>query len=134
VSTFMSGAGVFGKGRIEDMPAFKEVARLSSFLPQDIATFPTVVDAGTNRPFSHKSVLVANDPTRFDQAIADDGRFVAVWHTIEEAAKPLTVQRSCSEFKVINPVTGEVESDGPITAGQKLTHNGKVRLVVGRLA
>lgn len=134
VSTFMSGAGVFGKGRIEDMPAFKEVARLSSFLPQDIATFQTVIHAGTGRPFSYKSILVANDPTRFDQAIHDDGRFVAVWHTIEEAAKPLLVQRSCSEFKVINPVTGEVESDAPVAAGQRLTHNGKVRLVVGRLA
>lgn len=135
ISTFMSGAGVFGKGRIEDMPGFYEVARLSTFLPQDIATFQTVIHAGANRPFSHKSILVANDPTRFDQAISNDGRFCAVWHTVETAPKPLMVQRSCSEFKVIDPVTGDVEFDGVITAGQApLTHNGKVRLVVGRLA
>lgn len=134
ISTFMSGAGVWGSGPIESMPGFKEVARLSTFLPSDIAGFQTVIHAGTGRPFSHKSILVANDPTRFDQAIHDDGRFVAVWHTIEAAAKPLYVQRNCSEFTVINPVTGVVESQGSIRAGQQLTHTGKVRLVIGRLA
>jgi hypothetical protein len=34
---------------------------------------------------------------------------------------------------VIDPMTGNVEFDGPILSGQNFTHNGKVRLVIGRL-
>ena len=45
--TFMSGHGVFWDGPIDAMPGFEEVARLPQFLPNDIATLPTVVHSGT---------------------------------------------------------------------------------------
>lgn len=132
--THMSGNGVFWKGRIEQHPGFYQVARLTTWIPQDVATYQTVIHAGAGRSFSAQSILIANDPTRFDQAIHDDGRFVAMWHTAEGGAKALRVQRACREFKVIDMITGAVEHDGAVTAGQQLKHNGKARLVIGRLA
>jgi len=129
---FMSGPGVFGEGLVEDAPGFNEVARLTEWLPQDVADFTEVIHAGER--FRGKRIMAAVDPTRFDQSKHPDGRFVAVLHTVEAAGRPLPCERACSEFKVINPVTGVVERDGPIAVGQTYRHEGKVRLVVGQLA
>lgn len=144
--TFMSGNGVFG-GRscnwdgsgvaqldapLEDMPGFEEVARIPSFLPKDIATFTNVFHSGSL--FADRRIVAANDPTRFDTSMHADGRFAAVVHTINARPMPLAVQRSCSEFTVIDLVTGAIERSGTINRGETFTHNGRVRLIVGRVA
>ena len=129
--TFMSGNGVFWNGPIEDMPGFDEVARLPSFLPTDIATFPVVCHAGTR--FQGIRILAAVDPTRAEHAIAPDGRFVIVVHTQEQGGNALPCERSCEDFTVINMVTGETERTGPLRTGETYQHPGVARLVVGRL-
>jgi hypothetical protein len=113
------------------MPRFAEVARLPQFLPQDIATFPVVCHAGTR--FAGVRILAAVDPTRCEHAIAPDGRFVLVVHTQEQAGNALPCERACSEFTVINMMTGLVERSGPLAAGATYQHPGVARLVVGRL-
>jgi len=129
--TFMSGNGVFWNGPVHEMPGFAEVARLPTFLPTDIATFPVVCHAGTR--FAGVRILAAVDPTRAEHAIAPDGRFVIVVHTQEQAGNALPCERACAEFTVINMVTGEVERTGPLAAGATYQHPGVGRLVVGRL-
>lgn len=129
--TWMSGNGVFWDGPLQAMPGFNEVARLPQFLPQDIATFPVVCHAGDR--FRGVRILAAVDPTRCEHAIAPDGRFVLVVHTQEQAGNALPCERACSQFKVINMLTGEVEQDGPLRVGQSYRHDGVARLVVGRL-
>lgn len=129
--TFMSGSGVFWDEPIETMPGFQEVARLPSFLPTDIATFPVVCHAGTR--FQGVRILGAVDPTRCEHAIHPDGRFVLVVHTAEQAGNALPCERGCLEFTVINMLTGQVERTGPLAAGQTYQHPGIARLVVGRL-
>jgi Fascin domain len=129
--TFMSGNGVFWNGPIHEMPGFAEVARLPTFLPQDIATFPVVCHAGTR--FAGVRILAAVDPTRAEHAIAPDGRFVIVVHTQEQAGNALPCERSCADFTVINMLTGLVERSGPLPAGASFQHGGVARLVVGRL-
>jgi hypothetical protein len=129
--TFMSGNGVFWNGAIHEMPGFEEVARLPQFLPTDIATFPVVCHAGTR--FAGVRILAAVDPTRAEHAIAPDGRFVIVVHTQEQAGNALPCERACSEFTVINMLTGAIERTGPLAAGQTYQHPGVARLVVGRL-
>jgi hypothetical protein len=129
--TFMSGNGVFWNGPIDDMPGFAEVARLPTFLPSDIATFPVVCHAGTR--FQGVRILAAVDPTRAEHAIASDGRFVIVVHTQEQAGNALPCERACAEFTVINMLTGLVERSGPLPAGATYRHDGVARLVVGWL-
>lgn len=144
--TFMSGNGVFGGASaswdgmvpgvldapIEDMPGYEEIARIPSFLPADISAFDDVFHSGSL--FSDRRIVAANDPTRFDTSMHPDGRFVAVVHTYNGQAQPLAVMRSCADFTVINLVTGEIERSEPIYHGEVFTHNGRVRLIVGRLA
>lgn len=129
--TFMSGNGVFWNGPIHEMPGFIEVARLPTFLPTDIATFPVVCHAGTR--FAGVRILAAVDPTRAEHAIAPDGRFVIVVHTQEQAGLPLPCERACREFRVINMLTGQVERSGALAAGASFLHGGVARLVVGQL-
>ena len=128
---YMSGAGVFWDAAIHDMPGFEEVARLPTFLPTDIATFPVVCHAGER--FRGVRILGAVDPTRCEHAIAEDGRFVLVVHTETQAAQVLPCERACAEFTVIDMVTGLVERSGPLAAGAAFQHGGTARLVVGRL-
>jgi len=128
---FMSGNGVFWNGPIHAMPGYLEVARLPTFLPTDIATFPVVCHAGTR--FQGVRILAAVDPTRAEHAIAEDGRFVIVVHTQEQAGNALPCERACADFTVINMLTGLVERSGPLAAGASFQHGGVARLVVGRL-
>jgi hypothetical protein len=128
---WMSGSGVFWDEPIQTMPGFVEVARLPTFLPTDIATFPIVCHAGTR--FAGVRILAAVDPTRAEHAIAPDGRFVIVVHTQEQAGNALPVERPCSEFTVINLLTGETERTGPINVGDTYRHPGVGRLIVGTL-
>jgi len=130
--TFMSGAGVFGEGLVEEMPGFNEVARLTEWLPDDIADFTIVIHSGDR--FKGTRIMAAVDPTRFDASHHADGRFAAVLHTVETSGNLLPCERACSEFTVINPVTGDVERSGPIKVGEKFKHEGKVRLVIGKLS
>jgi len=144
--TFMSGNGVWGgapaswdgstpgqlDAPIEDMPGYEEVARITSFLPADIHDFTNVFHSGNL--FADRRIVAANDPTRFDTALHADGRFAAVVSTYTGGARPLSVQRNCSDFSVINLVTGETERSGAINRGVTFTHAGRVRLVVGRVA
>lgn len=129
--TFMSGNGVFWNGPIHAMPGFAEVARLPTFLPTDIATWPTVCHAGTR--FQGTRILAAVDPTRAEHAIADDGRFVIVVHTQEQTGNALPCERACADFTVINMLTGLIERTGPLAVGASFKHGGVARLVVGRL-
>lgn len=146
-STFMSGNGVFGgapasydgevengilDAPIEDMPGYEEVSRISELLPSDIHAFDNIFHSGSL--FADRRVVAANDPTRFDTSKHADGRFVAVVHTFNGQARPLELQRDCSEFKVYDIVTHGVDRDGPASRGTQFRHNGRVRLVVGRLA
>ena len=117
--TFMSGNGVFWNGAIHEMPGFEEVARLPTFLPTDIATFPVVCHAGTR--FAGVRISAAVDPTRAEHAIAPDGRFVIVVHTPRPAANALPCERACAEFTVINMLTGLVERTGPLAAGESFS-------------
>jgi hypothetical protein len=130
--TFMSGHGVFWNGPIESMCGFAEVARLPEYLPQDIATFQTVCHSGER--FKGTRILAVVDPTRADQAIHEDGRFVMVVHTQEQVGHALSCERACDEFTVINMLTGETERTGPLAVGQTYQHPGVARLVVGQLA
>lgn len=144
--TFMSGHGVFGGAAgswdgntpgtldapIEAMPGYEEVARIPSFLPSDIYAFNNIFHSGTT--FAHKRIVAANDYTRFDTSVHGDGRFVALVHTFHGKALPLTVQRACSAFTVIDLVTGNIERSGPLNRNDMFTHRGRVRLVVGKLA
>lgn len=144
--TFMSGNGVFGgapgswdgttpgqlDAPIEDMPGYEEIARIPEFLPADIANFGNIFHAGSL--FADRRIVAANDPTRFDTALHADGRFAAVVSTYNGQARPLAVQRNCSDFTVFNLVTGETERSGAIRRGETFTHGGRVRLVVGRVA
>jgi hypothetical protein len=91
-----------------------------------------VCHAGTR--FQGVRILAAVDPTRADHSIAEDGRFCIVVHTQEEAGHALPCERECSEFRVINMVTGETERTGPLHVGETYQHPGVARLVVGRLA
>jgi hypothetical protein len=128
---YMSGSGVFWDEPIDDMPGFDEISRLPTFLPTDIASFPVVCHAGTR--FGGVRILGAVDPTRCEHAIHEDGRFVLVVHTETQAGNALPCERSCDEFTVINMVTGDVERDGPLYAGETYQHPGIARLIVGRL-
>jgi hypothetical protein len=128
---WMSGSGVFWDEPLETMPGFVEVARLPSFLPQDIASFPVVCHAGTR--FAGVRILAAVDPTRCEHAIHPDGRFVLVVHTQETAGHALPCERACSEFTVINMVNAQVERTGPLRVGETYQHPGVGRLVVGQL-
>lgn len=130
--TFMSGNGVFWNGPIEDMPGFREVARLTEWIPHDAAAFTQVIHAGNL--FHGQRILAAVDPTRFDCAIHPDGRFTAVLHTVGDVAQPLPCERACREFSVIDMVNGVVEREGPLQSGERVTHAGQARLVIGRLA
>jgi hypothetical protein len=129
---FMSGNGVFWDGPIETMPGFAEVARLPTFLPNDLAAFPIVCHAGSR--FQGTRILAAVDPTRADHAIAADGRFAIVVHTAEAKGHALPCERACAEFTVTNPLTGQVERTGPLAKGETYQHAGIARLVTGRLA
>jgi Fascin domain len=129
--TFMSGSGVFWDEPIETMPGFSEVARLPTFLPNDIASWPIVCHSGTR--FAGVRILAAVDPTRADHAIAEDGRFAIIVHTQEQAGNALPCERACAEFRVINLLTGEIEREGPMRVGETYAHAGLARLVVGRL-
>jgi hypothetical protein len=129
--TFMSGNGVFWDGPIHDMPGFAEVARLPTFLPTDLASWPVVCHAGTR--FQGVRILAAVDPTRAEHAIAEDGRFVIVVHTQEQAGNALPCERACRDFTVINMLSGQVERSGPLAAGASFQHGGVARLVVGQL-
>jgi hypothetical protein len=129
--TFMSGNGVFWNGAIHEMPGFEEVARLPQLLPTDLASFPVVCHAGTR--FQGVRILAAVDPTRAEHAIHADGRFVIVVHTAEAAGNALPCERACSEFTVINMLTGETERTGPLKVGQTFQHGGVARLVIGQL-
>jgi len=129
--TFMSGNGVFWNGPVHEMPGFSEVARLPTFLPNDIASWPIVCHSGTR--FAGLRILAAVDPTRADHAMAEDGRFAIVVHTQEQGGNALPCERPCAEFTVINMVTGQVERTGPLNAGESYQHAGVARLVVGRL-
>lgn len=129
---YMSGFGVFWNGRIETQPGFVEVARLPSFLPADIGSWPTVVHGGTR--FAGTRILAVNDPTRCDHAISGDGRFAIVIHTQEAPGRPVTCERACSDFTITNLLTGAVERSGPLAVGETYTHPGIARLATGRLA
>lgn len=130
--TFMSGAGVFWDAPIESMVAFKEVARLTQFLPNDVAEWPIVCHSGSR--FEGVRILAVVDPTRADQSISEDGRFIIVVHTHEQDGNALPCEIACSEFTVINMLTGEIEREGPLAVGETYRHNGEARLVVGQLA
>jgi len=129
---YMSGFGVFWDGPIDSQPGFLEVARLPQFLPQDIASWPTVCHSGVR--FRGSRILAVADPTRADQAISPDGRFAIVIHTQEEAGRALRCERACAEFTILNMLTGDVERAGPLRAGDTYQHPGIARLAVGRLA
>lgn len=129
--TYMSGNGVFWDGPIHEMPGFEEVARLPTFLPTDLASWPVVCHAGTR--FQGVRILAAVDPTRAEHAIAEDGRFVIVVHTQEQSGNSLPCERACAEFTVINMLSGLVERSGPLPAGASFQHGGVARLVVGQL-
>jgi FRG1-like domain len=130
--TYMSGFGVFWAGRIETQPGFAEVARLPQFLPQDIASWPTVTHSGTR--FLGTRILAVDDPTRADQAISSDGRFAIVIHTQEAKGKALACERACADFTIVNMLTGEKERTGSLAVGERYQHPGIARLAVGRLA
>lgn len=130
--TFMSGNGVFWNGPIPSMPGFLEVPALTKWIPQDVASWPTVVHSGER--WKGTRILAAVDPTRFDQAISADGRFVAMCHTAEGGGQWLPCERACAEFTVVHPSTGWVERAGPLQVGEMFRHNGLARLIVGRLA
>lgn len=131
--TFMSGNGVFFNGPISSMPGYLEVAALTKWIPADAADFTDIFHAGIRSQTEGKRIFTAVDPTRFDVAIHRDGRFTAVCHTAEAPANELTCERDCTEFTVVDMVTGAIEREGPIFRGQKFRHNGKARLIVGRL-
>jgi hypothetical protein len=130
--TYMSGFGVFWDGPIDSQPGFLEVARLPTFLPQDIASWPTVCHSGIR--FRGTRILAAVDPTRADQSISADGRFAMLVHTVDERAKALPCERACSDFTTIDMLTGDVERTGPLHVGDTYHHPGIARLAVGRLA
>lgn len=129
---YMSGFGVFWDGPIDSQPGFFEVARLPQLLPQDIASWPTVIHSGAR--FRGQRILGVVDPTRADQAISADGRFAIVIHTQEQRGNPLPCERECSEFTIYDMVTGDVERAGPLHVGEQYRHPGIARLAVGRLA
>ena len=144
--TYMSGNGVFGgheaaydgespgqlDAPIEDMPGYEEISRIPELLPSDIHAFENVFHSGSL--FADRRIVAANDPTRFDTSKHADGRFVAVVHTFNGQSRPLELQRDCREFTVYDIVSHDVDSEGPISRGQQFKHNGRVRLVVGRVA
>jgi hypothetical protein len=130
--TYMSGFGVFWDGPIDSQPAFTEVARLTTLLPQDIASWPTVIHSGVR--FRGQRILAVVDPTRADQAISADGRFAIVIHTQEAPGNPLPCERACAEFTIYNMLTGDIERAGPLHVGDTYRHPGIARLAVGRLA
>jgi hypothetical protein len=144
--TFMSGNGVFGgpsapydgeapgvlDAPIEDMPGYQEVSHIPELLPADIHAFENVFHSGNL--FADRRIVAANDPTRFDTSLHADGRFVAIVSTFNGQPRPLELQKNCSEFTVCDIVTHDVDREGPISRGQQFKHNGRVRLVVGRVA
>lgn len=88
--TYMSGHGVFWDGPLDGQPGFHTVPRVRAFIGEhapDVMTFHRLVHGGRQ-----DAVLVSPDdyfdpdlgidegPARIDQAIAEDGRVVAVVH------------------------------------------------------
>ena len=86
--TYMSGHGVFWDGPLEDQPGFHVVPEVRAFLRDhapDLMTFSSLVHGGRENAvlipasvFFDPAVGVTEGIARLDQAIADDGRVVAL--------------------------------------------------------
>jgi hypothetical protein len=84
---YMSSPGVISDGqshgrfdageRFRDMPGFREVAQVTTLLPQDLTSFRDLYHGG-ERWAARRKFAVANVDTRCDHAEASDGRTVAL--------------------------------------------------------
>lgn len=106
----MSGYGVFWKGRMAAMTAYRELARVPALLPPDIMTWPRIIHGGES--FSGRGrVLVAHPGSgpgpfyRADHILHDDGRFVCLIYGGPGSYR-VPVERSF-DAEIITPHTGE---------------------------
>jgi hypothetical protein len=105
---FMSGAGVLFDYPIDSEPGFWEVPRMRDALPRDVMGFSRLIHGGTR--WANDRVFEALGETRCDQALSDDGRFVAVIY---------------GPYLTYNQVR-------PATIDKVTDLGGKARIIVGR--
>lgn len=107
----MSGYGVFWKGRMFEMTAYRELARVPALLPADVMTWPRIIHGGTS--FAGRGRVFVAHPGgdapgpfyRADQFLHSDGRFIALIYG-EAGSYRVPVERSF-EAEIITPHTGE---------------------------
>ncbi|CAB4177292.1 hypothetical protein UFOVP998_5 [uncultured Caudovirales phage] len=133
----MSGHGVFWRGPMAAMTAYRELARVPALLPADIMTWPHIIHGGNT--FARRGRVFVAHPGgdapgpvyRADHILHDDGRFVALIYGGPGTYR-VPVEQSF-EGEIITPHTSERH---PFSgqAGQLLDIAfERGRLVVGRV-
>lgn len=136
ISVVFSSPGVSVRERSEfaRQPGFREAAAVASILPSDLMRFGTLCHGGESQ--RGRRVLCATGEgqslARVDQAIADDGRFVAIAYAQRPGTYAIPIERPC-EAQVFHPVTHEaVETIQPGQGTLSLSFE-RGRIIVGRL-
>jgi len=105
---YMSGPGVLFDSPIDAQPGFWTVPRMRDAVYKDVMGFSRLIHGGTR--WANERVFEALGETRCDQALSDDGRFVAVIY-----GPTLT-------YNQVRPATIEKVTD----------LGGKARIIMGR--
>lgn len=91
---FMSGAGVLFDYPIDREAGFFTVPRVRAALPADVMTFQRLIHGGER--WAAERIFAPRGETRVDQALADDGRFVALVYgpyLAYDQVRPATIER-----------------------------------------
>jgi hypothetical protein len=100
---FMCSPCVIFDQPFEEMPGFFSVPRIAAALPADLMRFPTLIHGG--RAGAVVRVPPGDSEARIDQALASDGRFVAIAYG-PAGAYSFPVARAF-EGELLHPGTGE---------------------------
>ena len=91
---FMSGPGVLFDSPIDAQPGFWTVPRMRDAVYRDVMSFSLLIHGGSR--WANERVFEAVGETRCDQALSDDGRFVAVLYgptLTYNQVRPATIEK-----------------------------------------
>jgi hypothetical protein len=110
---YHSRAGIFGDGRLEDMPGAGDYQRLLEILPGDIANWRRAEGDAEFAPFTTGPGAVRH------LSCVKDGEFYTLPIGIAAGGLELAARRDL-KFDAIHPVTGKVELTRVMRAGEKV--------------
>lgn len=129
---YMSGYGVRWNGPIESQPGFREVPNAVAGCHSDVFNWTTTRGGSSNNPFKSPSGYygdagVSHGPARIDGS-ESGGRYAV----LVNAGKPPYEIEACwdLDYEVLNPATMQVEQQGHLQAGQRLTLNYRIGRLV----